>query len=181
MSLASYFSSLYTLLGLAGLAGACLFTWWKGGPPERMGVLVVVAVWIGSDLVRAVGGQMIAPVTLLVSDFAAAAGFLYIAVRYSSLWLGAAMMFQAMSLALHAMQLSENDAPRWHGWIIYLLIVNVLSYLILLALIGGAVSAIFRRRRLAREKAQAEAKAEAKAARPASPFRAPPQPPATAF
>src|SRR5437868_3937880 len=121
---------------------------------------------------------MIPTVTIFVSDVALAVGFLYIAIRYSSLWLGAMMILEAIEFALHATQLADPSTPRWHGWIIYLLFNNLLNYLLLLTLFGGAWAAIGKRSRLAREKAEAEAKA---AARPPSPFRVPPQPPAAAF
>jgi hypothetical protein len=177
MSFGSYFSSVYTLLGLASLIVTCAFAWWKGGPPERLGTLMVAAVWLGSDLVRGFGGQMVPTITLLVSDSLIAAGFLYVAVRYSSLWLGAAMMFQAISFALHAAEMSDADAPRWHGWIVYLLISNILSYFVLMALTGGTIATILRRRRRARDKAQAQAKA----AERGHAFTAPPRPPAAAI
>lgn len=178
MSFAAYISSIYTLLGLAGLAAVCLFAWWKGGPPERLGTLMLALSWIGADVVRGFSGQMVPTVTLFVSDILISAGFLYIAIRYSSLWLGAAMMFRAIGFAVHAAQLSGgDDAPRWNGWIIYLLINNVLSYLVLLTLAGGTVATILRRRREAKAKVAAEAKA---ASRPNILLRVPPQPPATA-
>jgi hypothetical protein len=159
MSFGAFFSSVYTLLGLAGMVATCAFAWWKGGPPERLGTLMVAGVWLGADLARSFVGEMVPTVILLASDFLISAGFLYVAIRYSSLWLGAAMILQAMSFALHAAQMSDSDAPRWHGWIIYLLISNVLSYLVLLTLSGGTLATVLRRRRLARAKAQTEAKA----------------------
>lgn len=180
MSFGTYFSSIYTLLGLGGLAIAAGFAWWKGGPPERLGTLTLAVTWLGADLVRSLSGEMMPTLILLVSDFLTAAGFLYIAMRYSSLWLGAAMMFRAIGFALHATQMSDEDAPRWHGWIIYLLVNNILSYLILLSLIGGTVATIVHRRRQARRKAQAEAEA-VKRVNPASRFIVPPPPPAAAI
>jgi MFS family permease len=152
MSFGAYISSVYTLLGLASLAATGAFAWWKGGPPERLGTLMLAVTWIGADVARGVGGQMVPTNTLLISDLLTSAGFLYIAIRYSSLWLGAAMIFRAIGFALHAAQLSDQDAPRWHGWIIYLLVNNILSYLVLLALVGGTIATLRRRRRLEREK-----------------------------
>ena len=158
MSFGAYFSSIYTLLGLAGLVLTCAFAWWKGGPPERLGSMMLAVSWFGADVARGFSNQMVPTITLFASDIVLAIGFLYIAIRYSSLWLGAVMLFQAIEFALHATQLNTADAPRWHGWIIYLLINNVLNYLLLLALTGGTVATILRRRRQAREKAASEAK-----------------------
>ena len=176
MSFGAYFSSVYTLLGLAGLAVTCLFAWWKGGPPERLGSMMLAISWFGADIARGFSNQMVPTATLLASDILISGGFLYIAIRYSSLWLGAAMMFQAIGFALHAAQMSDSDAPRWHGWIIYLLICNILSYLVLLALIGGTIATILRRQRLVRQKAASEAKS----AERGGAFKAQPRPPAAA-
>lgn len=178
MSFGTYFSSVYTLLGLAGLATTCAFAWWKGGPPERLGSLMLAVSWFGADIARGFSNQMVPTVTLLASDILISGGFLYIAIRYSSLWLGAAMMFQAIGFALHATQMSDSDAPRWHGWIIYLLICNILSYLVLGALTGGTIATILRRRRQARDKAAAEAKS---AERGGAAFRVQQRPPAAAI
>lgn len=181
MSFGTYFSSIYTLLGLAGLLVACGFTLWKGGPAERLGALMVLASWVGADIARGFSNEMVPTVVLLVSDILISGGFLYIAIRYSSLWLGAAMIFQAACFAMHAAQLSDGDAPRWHGWIIYLLINNILSYFVLLALIGGTLATMGRRRKRAREKAEADAKALAKAEERAQRLTIQPRPPATAL
>jgi hypothetical protein len=176
MSFVAYFSNPYTLVGLLALAATGLFAWWKGGPPERLGSLMVAVSLLGADIVRGVSGQMMPTVILLVSDILISAGFLYIAIRYSSLWLGAAMMFRAIGFAVHATQLSATDQPRWHGFIVYLLLNNVLAYLVLLSLVGGTFATITRRGRLRREKAAADAKAAERS--PA--IRVQPRPPATA-
>lgn len=178
MSFGAYFSSVYTLLGLAGLALTGAFAWWKGGRAERLGTLMLAVSWLGADLMRGLSGQMVPIITLLVSDALTSAAFLYIAIRYSSLWLGAAMIFRAIGFALHAAQLSDTDAPRWHGWIIYLLINNILSYLVLLSLAGGTVATILDRRRQARRRA---AEAAARPARAARRITIPPPPPAAAI
>lgn len=178
MSFATYFSSIYTLLGLASLAATGAFAWWKGGRAERLGTLMLAVSWLGADVARGFSGQMMPIIPLLASDALTSAAFLYIAIRYSSLWLGAAMIFRAIGFALHAAQLSDSDAPRWHGFIIYLLINNILSYLVLLSLAGGTVATMVQRRRLARNRANAEAKA---AGRMGGMIRVPPPPPATAI
>jgi hypothetical protein len=181
MSFGSYFCNVYTLIGIIGLATTCAFAWWKGGPAERLGTAMLAISWIGADLARGVSGEQIPTVIILGSDVLLAAGFLYVAVRYSSLWLGAAMILQAGAFALHAAQLSAIDnGPRWHGFILYLLLDNLRSYAVLLALTGGVAAAIVKRRRQAREKAAAEARSEAARQRKAQ-FIVPPPPPAAAI
>jgi hypothetical protein len=179
MSFAGYFSNVYTLLGIVGLVGACVFAWWKGGPAERLGTAMLAISWVGADLARGLSAEYIPTLVILGSDVLLAAGFLYVAVRYSSLWLGAAMILQAAAFALHATQLSSADSgPRWHGFILYLLLDNVRSYAVLISLIGGTAAAMIKRHREAQAKAAADAR---RSLCPTSAFTAPPQPPAAAI
>ena len=158
MSFSSYFLNIYTEVGLATLFVTGAFAWWKGGAPERLGTLVFGLGTVGADIWRAANGQQAPVMPLFAVDLMMALGFLYIAIRYSSLWLGAAMLLLAASFTLHAAGLSDPARPRWHGMIIYLLANNVLSYLTLLALAGGTVATIVRRQRAVRRKAAAAAR-----------------------
>jgi len=157
MSFGVYLANIYTQLGLISLLATCAFSWWKGGPAERRGALMLLVVWIGADIARGLNGQLMPTSLLFASDLALSVGFLYVSVRYSSLWLGLAMLFQSFAFALHAVQLDDGDAPRWHGMIVYLLLNNILSYLLLLALVSGALATMRQRRRdrLGREAAEA--------------------------
>lgn len=147
MSFSTYFSNVYTVMGLGGLAVASGFAWWAGGRPERLGTALLAATWLGADMARSFVGRLVPTETLLVSDFITSAGLLYIAIRYSSLWLGAAMILQSFGFAMHAMQMTDDEAPRWKGFIVYLLINNVLSYLVLLTLVAGSLANLARRAR----------------------------------
>ena len=158
MSFSSYFLNIYTEVGLATLFLTGAFAWWKGGAPERLGTLVFGLGTVGADVWRAANGEHAAVMPLFAVDLMMALGFLYIAIRYSSLWLGAAMMLLAASFALHATGLTDPARPRWHGMIIYLLANNILSYLTMAALVGGTVATIVKRRQMIRRKAEAEAK-----------------------
>ena len=102
MSFSSYFLNIYTEVGLATLFLTGAFAWWKGGAPERLGTLVFGLGTVGADVWRAANGEHAAVMPLFAVDLMMALGFLYIAIRYSSLWLGAAMMLLAASFALHA-------------------------------------------------------------------------------
>ncbi len=165
MSFSSYFLNIYTEAGLFSLLATGVFAWWKGGPPERLGTLVFGVGTVAACIWRALGGGHASVMPLFAVDLLMALGFLCIAIRYSSLWLGAAMFLLSASFALHATGLSDPARPRWHGMVIYLLANNVLSYLTLLALAGGTVATILKRRHTLRRKAEAEAK---NAARPKS-------------
>src|ERR1700753_2774500 len=126
MSFEAFLSNIYTWLGLGGAALTCAFAWWKGGPAERYGTTMLIAVWVIADIARGLSGEKIPTLVMFGTDALEAAGFLYLAVRYSSLWLGAVMIFQSLEFAIHATHMSDADAPRWHGYIVYLLINNIL-------------------------------------------------------
>ncbi len=74
------------------------------------------------------------------------------------------MLFESFCFALHAIQLDDADAPRWHGMIVYLLLNNILNYLVLATLTGGTFATINQRARARKERLQAEAKAAARSA-----------------
>jgi len=165
MSFWSYFSNPYVLFGLANLTFTCVFAWFKGGQPERIGAMMVGASWLGADLVWALSGQPAPALPLFISDGLISLGLLYIAVRYSSIWLGVAMVFRALEFSIHAAQLTEGDMPRWHGLNVYVWAYSVLDHLVLITLSCGTVAAILRRRRMEREKAAAAVKAANRAER----------------
>ena len=178
MSFSTYFQDINTQISLIVLVTTCLFTWIKGGPPERLGAVMVVVSWLGTDFARAATGLTIPTSVMFLSDLLLSLGFLYVSVRYSSLWLGLAMLFESFCFALHALQLGDNDAPRWHGMIIYLLLNNILSYLVLLTLAGGTLATMHKRALARRARAEAEAKRTDIASRQ---FTIPPQPLANSF
>lgn len=157
MSFSGYFLNVYTQMGMLAVLLTSGFAWWKGGPAERMGTLIVCVSAVGGHVARAFSGQLAPTVTMFFSDMFLSLGFLYIAVRYSSLWLGAAMIFQGCVFSFHATQLDDSDLPRWHGMVIYLLVHNILGYLVMLSLVGGTVASIMKRRGLARDKARVAA------------------------
>ena len=135
-----------------------VFALWKGGPPERLGAATIIVVWIGTVIAQALPPPAYSDISLLVSDGLAAVGFLVVAIRFSSLWLGGAMMCEAVAFVAHAMRLSDNERTHWHGANVYVLVVNVSSYLVLSVLIGGAIATIRRRRRADREKVEDRAR-----------------------
>jgi len=154
MSFGAYLANIYTQLGLICLIVTFAFSWWRGGAAERQGSMMLLLVWLAADLLRGLNGQLMPTVLLFGSDVLLATGFLYLALRYSSLWLGLAMMCQAFAFALHALQMGDSDAPRWHGMIVYLLLNNILSYLLLLILFIGTLATAVQKWRETRTRAE---------------------------
>jgi hypothetical protein len=130
----------------------------KGGPPERLGTGMIVVVWIATMVAEALAYPAIPVIPYLVLDGLVTVGFLVVAVRYSSLWLGGAMICQAVSFGAHAMRLSDGARVFWHGANVYILIMNIVSYLVLLILVGGTLATIGRRRKADREKVEDRAR-----------------------
>ena len=149
------FRSIYVNMGLSGLLITVAFAWWKGGRAERMGAAMIAAIWLTVVAVQTAFTGLFPTALLFASDIVGGVGFLIIAIRYSSVWLGAAMLFEAGSFAAHAFQMADPDGPRWHGMRVYLMITNIMSDLILLTLVAGTIAAILRRRRAVRDKVEA--------------------------
>ena len=88
-----------------------------------------------------------APQTLLFAlDFALAVGLLLIALRYGSLWLGSAMLIQAIALCAHSLVFS-GDGPAPAEWMI---LNNVLSLLVLACIVASTAASWRARWRLER-------------------------------
>lgn len=154
------FFQLEQAFALLLLAGTALFAALKGGPAERFGVALIVTAWIAAVIANEISRSMVmAPVlSFLILDGLVTVGFLVIAVRYSSLWLGGAMILQAVSFGAHAMRLSDDGASSRHGAYAYLAVTNVVGFLVLFILIGGTFATIARRRRADREKVEDRAR-----------------------
>jgi hypothetical protein len=152
------FFQLEQALALLLLAGTALFAALKGGPAERFGVGMIVAAWVAAVVANAFSRPAMPVLTFLILDGFVTVGFLVIAVRYSSLWLGGAMICQAVSFGAHAMRLSDDSATSRHGSYYYLAITNVVGFLVLFILIGGTFATIARRRRADREKVEDRAR-----------------------
>ncbi len=131
------YQSLLPLIGWAATLAVCLFAWWRGGPAERAGALLIVgaasAVWLSHNLLP----DGVAVSALLVIDAAMAVGFLLLAIRYASLWLGGAMLFQAAQFSLHAYYLvMERPYDR-----LYSIINNIDTVGVLVCVLTGTLFA----------------------------------------
>lgn len=128
-----FFWAVFLVLMLA----ACGFAFWKGGPAERYGAALILgfaALWEFGRLLPPSFDEWM-PIAQLVGDGLTAVGLLAIAVRYASLWLGGALLFQAAQFSLHSFYLvtgRPNDS-------LHNLINNVNLYAILICLAFGTI------------------------------------------
>ena len=133
------------LLGLVILSVA--FAWWKGGAPERIGALFNGVICLGVPMIQVATAGSLDTLPILIADGVLAVGFLVLAIRYASLWLGAAMILQAIGFMMHsALLLGLINDPEYA----YYAAMNAMSFGVLLSIILGTAYAWAVRRRHAR-------------------------------
>ena len=87
---------------LFAIGAVALIAFWKGGWPERIAAganLVGSAGMFVVDRIMPAADHVIVPI--LVADGLLATIFMLLAIRFASLWLGAAMLLEAAQFALH--------------------------------------------------------------------------------
>jgi hypothetical protein len=109
-------SYILVLIVWVAILATVVFSVWKGGVAERWAGWLVGAGALYAFLVARFLGDEWRTLALLSGDFLLAAGFLALAVRYASLWLGGAMLLQAVQFMLHAWyMLGEKEPDFFHG------------------------------------------------------------------
>lgn len=117
------------------IAGAALFAWLKGGWPERLGGLANLAVALLVFILQRTAPPSSLAVSMLAVDGALGLMFLVLAVRFTSLWLGVAMLLQAAQFSLHAFYMvtgREFDN-------LFKAVNNLVSWGVLLAILVGTI------------------------------------------
>jgi hypothetical protein len=130
----------YLLLAIVAVAAVA---WLRGGWPERIGASLnlgaAVAFWIGQSFSSLSGFA----VGLLVIDILLGVGFLILAIRFTSLWLGGAMLLQAVQFSLHAYYLVSNR-PNDR---LFAIVNNVESWGVLACILAGVATTWIQRSR----------------------------------
>src|SRR5882672_5354441 len=98
----------WVFFGLGILLSITAFAWFKGGRAERYGAGINALGYLGITALQfASGGHMpLAP--MVWADLLIAVGFLWLSVRYNSLWLGVAMMLQGLEFTIHTQYLTSS-------------------------------------------------------------------------
>jgi hypothetical protein len=104
------FHSIYSQLSFVALFGCCGLAFWKGGPAERGGAILICGTWLAAMLGLAVAREYVLAVPFLLSDAVLAIGLLILAIRYSNWWMGAAMLLQALGLSFHAAYFAADQS-----------------------------------------------------------------------
>lgn len=126
--------------------GVVLLSIWKGDTAVRLAGCMVAA-GVLYNFATKLAPHDFRPLVQLTGDFFLAMGFLALAVRYASLWLGGAMLFQAVQFTLHAWYLLAEKKPD----IFHAVVNNLDTVGILVCLLIGTITAW--RRRSAAQKA----------------------------
>ena len=117
------------------VAVTVLLAWWRGGGAERMGAILMLIASLMVRLIHLILPTSLHAYALLIDEAALAAGFLLVALRYFSPWLGVAMILQAIQFSLHAYYLvGEKD----HDYL-YKLVNNVNTFAILLIILAATL------------------------------------------
>jgi len=142
------FQSVTSQISLAALVLCCGFAVWKGSEAVRAGAVLILATWLVTLAASAVTRSYVPAIAFLASDGIMAAGLLFLAVRYSNWWMGAAMLLQAIALALHAGYFAAESADLsrlvLHN---YVLGKNLASGGLLLIIFAATLANVLRRPR----------------------------------
>ena len=125
------------IVGWTVLLGVFALAWFKGGHAEQYGASLKLVTSLVALAVHHLLKQGSISGALLTADGILAIGFLALAIRYASLWIGAAMLLQAGQFSLHAWYLvSELDRDR-----LYAIANNLISVGILVCILVGTLIA----------------------------------------
>lgn len=153
------FYSIYSQVALAALLLSCGFAIWKGNEAVRAGAILILATWFVTLAASAATHSYVPAIAFLASDAVLAVGLLFLAVRYSNWWIGAAMLLQAISLSLHAAYFAAAKAELSHHVLrLYIEGKNIASMAMLPIIVAATIACM---RRQARQPAHGRARASA--------------------
>lgn len=112
------YTSIAPIVGWTVLVAILAMAWLRGGQAERLGSLLVLVAAVIAIAVHVAGREDLKPMLLLGDEAFLAVGFLLLALRYTSVWLGVAMLLQAAQFSLHAYYLvAERPHDRLYSTI----------------------------------------------------------------
>jgi len=134
------------IAGWLVLLGTLAYAWLKGAAPERFGaVLLVCATLLALFIDKGLPAEARVTSTL-IGEGLLALGFLILAIRYASLWLGGAMILQGLQFGLHAFYIVMERSSDWPFWAVS----NLVTFGIIACILVGVTVSWRRKRALAR-------------------------------
>lgn len=153
------YAHFFSVLLIIGAVAVCAVAFWKGDAAARIASVLNLFNAAALPFLRIIIGYHTGEVLQLMSDFIAAVGFLLLAVRFASVWLGTAMLLQSAQFSLHAFYLvTERPHDLLHAWIN-----NTNQWLIYLCILIGVALAVHHRIQHAREAAELQARRQQRA------------------
>lgn len=140
------YTSLEPIIGWIVLIGTCIYAWVKGTAPERFGAVLLLAaatMALVIDVTLPVEKQI---TPTLIGEGLLALGFLILAIRYASLWLGGAMILQGAQFSLHAFYIVMERPGDWFYWAFS----NIVTLSIIVCILVGVTTNWMRTRRAGR-------------------------------
>ena len=134
------------LLGWSATFLVCGLAWVKGSAAERWGSLIVLAGSVVALIIQMILPPRPEAIALLLSEGLYSLAFLMLALRYTSPWLGGAMLLQATQFGLHAYYIV---AERKHD-LTYGIVNNLNSAGVLVCILFGIFASGRRRARAAK-------------------------------
>ena len=107
----------------------------KGAAAERSGAVLILGTNVAGDVALIIAAPHVPQICLFSLDFLLALGLLAIAFRFSSLWLGAAMLLQSLILFTHALALDDGEISSFA----FIVTNNVVSWLMYACLLGATL------------------------------------------
>ena len=147
--------SLYSQISIVALVLICGLAVWKGAVAERAGAGLILATWAVTLVISSSAPRHHFPASgFLISDAILATGLLILALRYSSWWLGAAMLLQAAGLGLQAIYFTSErsdiglaDNELLAAKRLLVLGKNLASVAMLMVLLAATFATMLKRRR----------------------------------
>lgn len=112
-----------------------LAAWLKGGRPERFGSLANLLIALLIFVLQHTLGVGPMEASLLTIDGLLGLIFLGLAIRYTSLWLGGAMLLQGVQFSLHAFY----DVTSRPFDLLFAVVNNTVSWGVLLCILAGTL------------------------------------------
>lgn len=134
------------IFGWTLILGVSLLAWRLGGRVERQVALLVVVMSLAITLIGLIPDKAIQKPSYFLVDGLFGAGLMVMAMRYTTAWLGVAVLLQAAQFSLHAYYLVGGKMYDTF----YAMVNNLVSLGVLVCLTAGCLLA-WRKRRRARE------------------------------
>ncbi len=123
----------------------CLFCWFRGAKPDRIGAVVFATFWLvdiaGAWIHLWVTGDQRPPLlTDAICNVAPGLAFLWLALRYDNLWFGVVAAFQGLQYAMDAADRAIHEPLGGFLPVVLILGGDLLNLVMMAAMVGSVLS-----------------------------------------